>query len=652
MTLVSFGEVSVEFGQTTVLRDVTWTISEGERWGIVGRNGAGKTTLFNLILGEMAPTSGLVVRNRDLRISVLEQHRDFEGAHTVWEAASAPFAELFALEHSLAEQATAMTEHAERTTDEMLARYDRDLERFGREGGYEAASRVDAVLHGLGFDPERARSQPLTTLSGGERGRLGLVQQLVAPADLLLLDEPTNHLDLDTTKWLEEYLRGLSATVLVVSHDRAFLDGFADHVLHLEAKTTEAYNGGYSSFVVQRAERRLSQQRSFEKQQKVVEKESDYIRRHIAGQNSSQAKGRRRRLTRLPRLSPPPGESGAMAVQFDIKARGGDQAVVLDDVTIAVEDRRLLEHFSGVVRRGDVLGLIGANGTGKSTLVRALMGERTPERGEIRIGGSIEVSYYQQDLGQVPIDQTLFDIIHDLRPSWNRGQVQGHLGRFDFSGDEVQRRPSSLSGGERARVALAMIMLSGANFLIFDEPTNHLDVESIEALEDAIDAFEGTVLLVSHDRALLRALTTRIWVLEERRISDFPGGFTEWEALMAERRRAAVEVAREEAAKERQRGKDRTARGGAQASKLPRPLTAARRVLADTEARVHQGETQVREVKAALEDPQLYGTAEGGRRAATLGAELREAEKALAGAFLAWERALGEVERLQGAAPD
>ena len=273
MTQLSISGVSVEFGASVLLSDVTFTVARGDRWGIVGRNASGKTTLFRLITRELEPTRGTVSRVPNLRISVMEQHRDFGGAATVWEAAAGPFAELFALEHSLAEQAEALGRAGDATTEAMLDRYSRDLERFEREGGYTLTPRIDAVLHGLGFDPEQARTQPLISLSGGERGRIGLVRQLVAPADLVLLDEPTNHLDLETTEWLEGHLASLDATVLVISHDRDFLERVADHILHVESKTAVPYEGSYTAFVAQRNERRLSQQRAYDKQRKVLESE-------------------------------------------------------------------------------------------------------------------------------------------------------------------------------------------------------------------------------------------------------------------------------------------------------------------------------------------------------------------------------------------
>ncbi len=637
MTQLSLSGVAVEFGATRLFEDVTFTIGRGEKWGVVGRNGTGKTTLFRLITGEAQPSRGTVARVSGLRFSVMEQHREFTGASTVWEAAAGPFAELLELERSLAEQGVALADAGDRCTPAMLARYDRDLERFEREGGYTLAPRIDAVLHGLGFDPDRARTQPLAGLSGGERGRVGLAQQLVAPADVLLLDEPTNHLDLETTRWLEGHLAGLDATVLLISHDRAFLQAVADHVLHLEAGTTEAYTGGYEAFVSQRSERRFAQQRAFDKQSRVIASEEDFIRRNIAGQNSAQAKGRRRRLARVSRLSAPPGEEGTMALRLQADSRGGDQVLVAENVRVVMENRVLLDRFSARVRRGDVIGFIGPNGAGKTTLLRAMVGERPPDGGEVRVPDSVQLAHYRQDLAQVPTDRSLYDLINDLRPSWGRGAIQGHLGRFGFSGDSVLRQTGTLSGGERARVALAMMMLSGANLLLFDEPTNHLDVESIEALEDAIEGYDGTVILVSHDRALLRALTNRVWVLHEGHITDFPGGFEEWETVSAERAHAAEVAASEEEALRRVHERKQTRRTGDGRKTAQKARRSAQRAIEEAEARVTACEARVAQIRIQLEDPELYASPAGAHRAHALGAELDAARAELELALREWE---------------
>jgi ATP-binding cassette subfamily F protein 3 len=358
-------------------------------------------------------------------------------------------------------------------------------------------------------------------LSGGELGRLGLARQLMSTADVLLLDEPTNHLDLETTRWLEQYLAASDRTVLLVSHDRAFLTATADRILHLEGRTAVPYAGGYPAFVAQRAERRLTQQRAFEQQQRVIAKESDYIARNIAGQNSKQAKGRRKRLDRMPRLSPVLGAAGTMALRLEAADRGGDQVVTAKNVRVGIGDRTLVERFNATLKRTDVVGLIGRNGTGKSTLLRALLGEHPIEHGELAVGSSITTGHYRQDLSQVPLDKTLYQVIEELRPKWERGPIQGHLGRFGFSGHEVLRRADSLSGGERARVALARALACEAPILLADEPTVSLDPRHqlvVMGLLARAAHDGGAVLAIGHDLALAARFADRIVIMDGGRL--------------------------------------------------------------------------------------------------------------------------------------
>ena len=647
LSQISLSNVGVEFGATRVFEGITFTVAKGDRWAILGRNGSGKTTLLRVITGAQEPTEGVVTRQPGLRWALLEQHRDFGGAQTVWEAGAGEFADLLALEHSLAEQAGELARVGESASSQLLAKYDRDLERFEREGGYTFAPRVDAVLQGLGFDAEKARTQSLANLSGGERGRLGLARQLVSAADVLLLDEPTNHLDLETTRWLEDFLRNTDKTIVLISHDRAFLANVVDHVLHIEGRSGVPYSGDYESFVAQREERRLSQQRAVDKQRKVIAEEEDYIRRNIAGQNSKQAKGRRKRLSRMPRLSGPVAEAGsAMGLRLDVAERGGDQVVIARDVTITVDNRTLIRGFTATIQRGEVVGFVGPNGSGKSTLLRTLMGEREPSSGELRIGGSVRPSYYRQDMAQVPADKSLYEVISNLRPTWERRQVQGHLARFGFSGDDAQRSADTLSGGERARVALAMMVLSRSNFLALDEPTNHLDIESIENLEDALEAYEGTLLLVSHDRALLESLTTRVWVLHEHHITDFPGSFAEWEEKSREREHAASVAAAEHEALRRVRERKTTRRQETKSDELRTALRATRQEIEKCEKEVAALERKVAELTALLEDPELYTSREGTERSLIAGKELDQARRQLDAAIERWTAVTERAEQL------
>jgi ATP-binding cassette subfamily F protein 3 len=530
VTLLSLANVGISFGANELLKDVSATVAEGERWGIIGRNGAGKSSIFKLITGELKPTTGSVARKPGLRHALLDQHRAFEGATTVWEAGAAAWRDVIALEQRIADQAIKLGELGDNVTDEFLERFGDDQERFASLGGYIYHSRVDAVLQGLGFDAEESKTRLVSSLSGGERGRVGLAAQLIAPADLLLLDEPTNHLDLDTTTWLQDWLNDADETVIVVSHDRAFMDAICTHILHLEGRTSEWYKGNYSQFVPQRAERRLTRERELERQRAYVKKEEEYIRRNIAGVNSFQAKGKRKRLERLPRLAPPPGDPAVMSLQFDPAERGGDQVIAVKDLRVEVPGRVLVDEFTAVLRRNDFVALVGPNGAGKTSFIATVTGDRAPAAGEVKIGRSITSAWFRQDLADLPLNKSLADAIQDQRPLWGRGHIQNCLGAFGFSGEEVFREIRTLSGGERARMALALMTLSRANLLILDEPTNHLDVENIEALEDALEDFDGSVLLVSHDRAFLREVATRVWAFDGTHLTDFDGPFVEWEA--------------------------------------------------------------------------------------------------------------------------
>ncbi|MCO4098574.1 MAG: ABC-F family ATP-binding cassette domain-containing protein [Gemmatimonas sp.] len=655
MTLISLGNAGVDFGASEIFRDISFTVAAGDRWAIVGRNGTGKTTLVRLITGTLQPTRGNVARMPGLRVALMDQHRRFPDDQSLWDIVADAFGDLRALEHSLATQA-ANLEHDHSET--AMEKYGRDLERFERDGGYEMASKVDAILMGVGFEPEMAKVTRIGTLSGGERGRVALARQLATPSDLLILDEPTNHLDLDTTAWLEQYLATTERTVVCISHDRAFLNAMADHVLHFEGGTASAYTGSYESFVQQREERRLTQQRQFEKQQNKISSELDYIARNLAGQNTRQAKGRRKLLARMPRLSAPIGADGVMALRLDAGNRSGDRVIEAKNVTVGVPTpdgpRTLVKHVTVVMERNEVVALVGPNGAGKSTLIKTLLGEMPPLDGDVKVGPSTTVAYYRQDVGHLPLNSTIYDAIANERPLWERRMVQGHLGRYGFSGDEAQRTIGTLSGGERARVAMALLTLSTNNLLILDEPTNHLDVESIEVLEDAVDGYEGSVLIVSHDRAVLRGLATQVWELRHNALQVFPGSFVEWEAMRAERMtneakqlRADDKKGAERAVRQREREREQQEREKAAGGDPRKLLRAAEKALADAELRVATVESTIAELTEQLDNPFLYDTPAGVKKAAALGRQLDEEREQLEDALHEWSTAEEYVSLLK-----
>ncbi len=656
MSLLVFSSVGMAFGDRRLFSGVSFTVAEGERWGVVGRNGAGKTTLFRLVTGELAPTEGTVARRPGLRIGLLDQLRRFREAETVWQAAASGYRHLLDLERQLQDEAARLESLGPAAAETALARYDEALARFRHEGGYDYPARVDAVLQGLGMDPVEARRRPLSTLSGGELGRVGLAAQLSAPADLLLLDEPTNHLDLDAILWLKTHLSSGDRTLLFISHDRAFLDELATHILHLEGGAATPYRGGYSSFVAQHQQALLTQERRAAEQAKLVARLEDYIRRNQAGQKATQARSRRRILDRLPRLSPPPPPDTPMALRFDLSSRGGDQVLVAEDLTVGAGGRILVEGFSAVARRGEVIAVVGPNGCGKTTLLATLMGKHPPRKGRVRLGAGIVPVWFHQEHAHLPEGKSLYACVAESRPTWSRGQIQDHLGRFSFQGDEVWRTTDSLSGGERARAALALLSVQPANLLALDEPTNHLDVESVEALEDALEAFQGTVLVVSHDRALLRALATRVWAIRGGRLVDYPGSFADWEQREGERRQKETEQALAAQQEARQAMKHQARLERERLRNRERPLREARRQAERAEAEVHLWEARVAELEAALADPHLWAgpPAEASREALRLGRELEQAKRSLEAALDTWARAtetIEELERGAGASP-
>ncbi|HYH79651.1 MAG TPA: ABC-F family ATP-binding cassette domain-containing protein, partial [Longimicrobium sp.] len=528
MTLVRLQDAGKQYGDRWVVRNVAFHVAQGERWGIVGRNGQGKTTLLRLITGEEEPTEGEVWRHPGLRFTHLRQNRGEQSAASVAEAALEPFADLVAMEHRLHAELEQLSSigHDSDEGVRLLASYDRHVEEFRRRGGYEMHSRAEATLEGLGF-PAAEWTKPIRALSGGELGRLRLVQTLLSAPDVLLLDEPTNHLDLRSTEWLEQYLKGYPGTVMLVSHDRVFLERLADHVLHLEEGTAFAYTGGFESFLEQREARRELQRKQYEQQQAQIARTEDFIRRNLAGQKTKQAKSRRTLLERMDRVSSVAQEGRSMALRFGQAQRSGGTVLRVDGVTCAIGARRLFAPFTAEVSREERIAVIGPNGCGKSTLMKALAGDNALCAGAVIAGTGVVRAYYRQDFAHLDAAKTVWEEVSDGAKA-TMPELRGHLGRFLFSGDDIQARIGDLSGGEQARVALAKITLQRANLLLLDEPTNHLDIESREVLEEALEGYDGTVILISHDRAMLSATSTRVWAWEDGRFVDYPGTFDEW----------------------------------------------------------------------------------------------------------------------------
>jgi ATP-binding cassette subfamily F protein 3 len=640
MTLVRLAGAGKQYGDRWIIRDVGFTVAAGDRWGIVGRNGVGKTTLFRIVTGEEETTEGEVWRHPGLRFTLLRQNRGETSAATVHEAALEPFAHLVAMEKRLHDEAHRLGEidHGSPEGQGLMASYDHHLEEFGRRGGYEMRARADATLEGLGF-PRDTWEKRVHSLSGGEVGRLRLAQTLLAQPDVLLLDEPTNHLDLDSTEWLEGYLRSYRGTVLVVSHDRVFLDRLADHVLHLEEGTAFAYTGNFDSFLVQREERRTLQQKSFEKQQAYIARTEDFIRRNLAGQKTKQAKSRRTLLSHLERVDRVGDEGRAMAVSFGAASRSGGTVLKVDAVTCGYGPRVLFAPFSAEVSREERIAIVGPNGCGKSTLMRVLAGQAEPNAGSVTLGTGVRRAWYRQDFTHLDGALTIREEVQKAAPTMRLPDLRSHLGRFLFSGDDAESKVAGLSGGEQARVALAKITLEKANLLLLDEPTNHLDLESREALEESLDGFEGTMVLISHDRAFLSSVATRVWSFEDGRIRDFDGGFDEW--LEDRVRRAVAAPLPATASRQPDKGSSARPADGVPAGLSKNEQRRRERELQRLEDAIQELESRLAALDARLGDPALYAVGADVTAPQKLTADREAARQELERTYAEWER-LGE----------
>jgi len=525
--LFRFADVYKSYGAQDVLRAVSFQINPGEHVGLVGRNGAGKTTILRLITEEESPDRGEIERLRGLRVGVLAQHVDFSGGMTLIEAALGVFANLLALESKMRSLEQAMAEGTGARLDQVSEDYSEAQHAYEHEGGFTYHSRAEAVLLGLGFGRDEFE-KVAANLSGGEKNRLGLARLLLLEPDILLLDEPTNHLDVEAVEWLEDFLAEYRSAYVIISHDRFFLDHTVGRVLDLEFGSVDSYRGNYSTYLEEKAERQEQQQRAFEQQQEMIARTEEFIRRNIAGQKTKQAKSRRTMLQKLDRLE---SVSSLETTNFRLKptSRTGDQVLILDDLSIGFPTRTLASHLDLTLRRGERLGVIGGNGTGKTTLLRTILGEQRPLGGELRWGSGVKSGYYDQRLSLVDERNSVLEELRTVAPSTvPDGELRGFLGRFLFTGDDVFKTVANLSGGEKGRLALARLIYSNVNVLILDEPTNHLDIASCEALEAALNEYTGTIITVSHDRYFLDQIATPILFFSDEGVESFDGSYTDF----------------------------------------------------------------------------------------------------------------------------
>ncbi len=533
--LYRFERVSKSYGPREVLREVTWQHNPGERVGLVGRNGAGKTTLLRIALGREEPDAGELIKANAVRIATVDQELPGDLSESLHDYAAGAFEELHRIEAEMRrlEHAMADGENSPAIHD----RYDGLSHRFENEGGYEMVAEVEKALSGLGFE-KTGFARPLSELSGGQKNRAMLARAILSSPDVLLLDEPTNHLDFNAVEFLEEYLARSRRAYLVVTHDRRFLDRVAEEIVDLENGRLTAYSGGYTAYRRQKAERVLAATRAFEKQQEFIEKEKEYIRRNIAGVNSRQAKGRRTRLARVDRLEKPVEDATSVSFEFDAARLGGRSFLSARRLDAGYEPGiAIVRDVSFELLRGERLAILGENGTGKTTLLKTLAGRLAPLSGNIQTGHDVSIGYYDQELRDLDPSRRTIDAVWDEHPQETEEEMRSYLALFAFRGEEVFSRISDLSGGEKGRLTLAVVMRQRHNLLLLDEPTNHLDLDSREALEESLEDFPGSIVLVSHDRAFIDRLATRVLDLRGGRAIPMDGNYTETAQTRAERRR-------------------------------------------------------------------------------------------------------------------
>ena len=536
--LFRLSDVHKSYGVQDVLRGASLQINAGEHVGLVGRNGAGKSTVFRLVAGDETADRGDVVRSKSVRLGLLAQHIKFESASTVHESALSAFGHLQQIEHEMHELEHRMAEATD-DLEKILERYSDLQHEFEREGGFEYAAKAEAILQGLGFDRD-TWSMETEKLSGGQQNRLGLARLLLAAPDVLLLDEPTNHLDVTAVEWLEEFLKDYPSAYVIISHDRYFLDRTCRRIIELEYGRATSYTGNYSDFLVERDERREAQQRAYDNQQQLIAKTQEFIRRNLAGQKTKQAKSRRKMLERLDRIDAVSVDQSAGDFRLQAIERTGNHVLTVTEASIGYGDNVLASDISFVLRRGECLGIIGPNGSGKTTFLRTILKKIDPLAGEVRWGTKVQIGYYAQQLDDLD-DRN--EIIMELRlvapANATAGELRSFLAKFLFTGDDVYKHVRDLSGGEKGRLALAKLIYSRVNVLVLDEPTNHLDIPSREALEEALSAYEGTIITISHDRYFLDKVATQILALNGAGAAEhYDGDYTEyhdWKASLSGR---------------------------------------------------------------------------------------------------------------------
>ena len=523
--LFRLSNIYKSYSGNEILRGVTFQVNPNEKIGFVGRNGAGKTTVFRLITGEETADEGDVIKINNLKIGLLEQHVEFSDNETVHTSALSAFKRIHDIEAEM-KRLEKLMETA--YTDEILEQYGELQHEFELEDGFSYAAKAEAILLGLGFAKE---TWTLETkhLSGGQKNRLGMARLLLANSDILLLDEPTNHLDVGAVEWLENFLQTYDKTYVIISHDRYFLDRTSTRIIEIDNGKAVTYKGNYSRFLVEREERREIQQREFENQQSYIKNTEAFVRKNLEGQKTKQAKSRRIMLQKLERIEAVTSDKAQGNFKLKEVERAGQNVLTVEDLAIGYDEKVLAKDMNFTLTRGEALGVIGGNGTGKTTFLKTVLGNIRELSGKLIWGAKTDIGYYSQNLEDLDARNEVIQELRRVAPMAENGQLRGFLARFLFTGEDVFKSVKDLSGGEKGRLALAKLIYSNKNVLVLDEPTNHLDIPSREALEDALDAFDGTIITVSHDRFFLDKISSQIMSFEDSgKIEIFDGNYSDF----------------------------------------------------------------------------------------------------------------------------
>ena len=637
MIVLNTQHVSKAFGGNAVLKDVSLTLQHRDRLGLVGVNGCGKTTLLRVLCGELSPDGGTISMAKQVKIGYLAQQNKPVPGMTVYGLLNQVFDPVREMEQKLRQMEHKMAETTDETELSRLGEsYTRLNSAFEDAAGYSWQSSIQGVLKGLGF-PEEMQNQQTSVLSGGELTRLYLGRLLLQQPDILFLDEPTNHLDLEALRWLEDYLSDYRGSVLVVSHDRYFMDRVCTGIVELAFGVTEQYPGNYSRYLDLRAERWLTRERAYDAQQKEIARQLEVIRKLRAFNREKSIKRAESRVKMLDKIEvlDRPEEEKQIFFRFTAARRTGDDVLRVRDLSKSFDGREVFSHVTFDLFRGDRVALIGKNGIGKTTLFRCLTGEQAPDGGAVIEGANLDIGYYDQHQKGLHEEKTILDEVWDDFPRMDQTAVRGALGQFLFSGEDVFQLIGSLSGGEKGRVALTKLMLHQDNLLLLDEPTNHLDMNSREVLEEALDGFEGTIFAISHDRYFINRFASKVMELTPEGVVLYQGNYDDY---LAEKEKLAAPadawtqagMTRTEFRKEKRREND-----DKQKKKM---LQAAVR---DAEQRVSDAESALAQFEAFLSGPDAYsqpGSAETNAR------EYQRLKDALDAAYSQWEQAVQEAE--------